>query len=276
MTRHDMNEKTGETTETPAPNIPRILVVTSKGHLTEPVMDYAISVAERLNRAIHAVYVNTLPFLPDGGARARHFSRAVRESATIFKEKAREKPVFFSYTEESGKVGKVVHRLCYSAKRIDFIVIDKGIRRSEVTRKAPVPVFSVIYTQSGKGNPLYKKRHHFNNLNTGGFPMSAKRTRYAKKCLIFGLGSAALYAAVFTSSETVMEYYTRGGWYAILPVATVFAFSYFHGSFTSAFWSMLGIEGSQKAADDLAEKREKSADTVQKRRDDRPRAQINA
>ena len=268
MTKHDMNEKTGETTGASTSNIPRILVVTSKGHLTEPVMDYAISVAERLNRAIHAVYVNTLPFLPDGGVRARHFKKAVRESATVFKEKTRGKPVFFSYTEESGKVGKVVHRLCHSAKRIDFIVIDKGIRRSEVTKMAPVPVFSVIYTQSGKRNSKYKKKHYFNNLNTGGFTMSAKRTRYAKKCLIFGLGTAALYAAVFTSSDTVMDYYTRGGWYAILPVATVFAFSYFHGSFTSAFWSLLGIEGSQKAADELAEKREKSADTAEKQESD--------
>jgi K+-sensing histidine kinase KdpD len=110
MTKHDMNKKTGQASRTPAPSTPRILVVTSKGHLSEPVMDYAISVAERLNHAIHAVYVNTLPFLPDGGARARHFSRAVKESATIFKEKTRQNSVFFSYTEESGKVGKVVHR----------------------------------------------------------------------------------------------------------------------------------------------------------------------
>ena len=63
-----------------------------------------------------------------------------------------------------------------------------------------------------------------------------------------GLGSVALYAAVFTNSDTVMKYFTKGGIFAALPIVTVFAFSFVHGAFASNLWSLLGIEATKKVA----------------------------
>jgi hypothetical protein len=80
------------------------------------------------------------------------------------------------------------------------------------------------------------------------------------------LGSAALYAAVFLNSDTVMQYFTKGGLYSALPIATVFVFSFMHGSFASSFWSMLGIEATKKAQPRVAAKR-----PVQRKR---PRPQL--
>ena len=73
-----------------------------------------------------------------------------------------------------------------------------------------------------------------------------KRMKALKTTVIFGLGTAALYAAVFLNSGLVMKYFTKGGMYGLLPVATVFLFSFVHGTFSGSFWSALGIEASKK------------------------------
>jgi len=73
-----------------------------------------------------------------------------------------------------------------------------------------------------------------------------KRMKALKATVIFGLFTAALYAAVFLNSGLVMKYFTKGGMYALLPVGTAFLFSFVHGAFTGNFWSALGIEASKK------------------------------
>jgi hypothetical protein len=73
-----------------------------------------------------------------------------------------------------------------------------------------------------------------------------KKMKALKGTVIFGLITAALYAAVFLNSGVVMEYFTKGGIYALLPVGTAFLFSFVHGAFTGNFWSALGIEASKK------------------------------
>ncbi|KGO35549.1 hypothetical protein JT06_02020 [Desulfobulbus sp. Tol-SR] len=97
-----------------------------------------------------------------------------------------------------------------------------------------------------------------------------------QNCFVFGGLTAALYAAVFTNQEVVMTYFTKGGVFALLPVAVVFGVSYFHGNFTSSFWSALGIEGSTATTTKKAEVRKETADTAPARKDTRPRAQVNA
>ena len=67
------------------------------------------------------------------------------------------------------------------------------------------------------------------------------------KMLVFGLLSAALYGALFVNQGMISAYCARGAWYSALPIASVFAISFVHGSFTSYFWSVLGIEATRKA-----------------------------
>jgi len=74
---------------------------------------------------------------------------------------------------------------------------------------------------------------------------SSKKKPYGK-AIIFGLIASALYVTLLTYQGLINDNYTRGGLYALLPIATAFIFSFFHGSFTGAFWTVLGIEAKKK------------------------------
>lgn len=253
---------------------PFIMALTRNGHMSEHVMDYAVNVAHRLQYGILAVHVDTLPFFRDSGKRSRLFAAAMRESAALFTEKAKNKHVEIEYLAEIGKASSVVSRLCRSRKRIEFVVIDKGIRIEEIARQSPVPVFPVITTKTGQRNTT-----NFQNLSKKGvLTMStSSKKRHVKNCFLFGGLTAGLYASVFAYQDVVMTYFTKGGLYAALPVATVFAVSYFHGNFTSAFWSALGIEASKNSSTKRPEAAQKVSETVTAPRPDtRPRAQVNA
>lgn len=64
--------------------------------------------------------------------------------------------------------------------------------------------------------------------------------------LLMGLLSVALYVFLLMNQATVNKYFSIGGIYAFLPIATAFIFSFVHGSFTGNFWTVLGIEASKK------------------------------
>lgn len=62
------------------------------------------------------------------------------------------------------------------------------------------------------------------------------------KTAVFGLLSLGSYAALFTHLDLVAEYFTRGGWWAALPLVTAFYFSLVHGVFASNVLSLLKLE----------------------------------
>jgi len=62
------------------------------------------------------------------------------------------------------------------------------------------------------------------------------------KAFILGAISIASYIFLFMNESTVMELFTKGGWYTALPIATVFYFSFIHGGFASNLLTCLGIE----------------------------------
>ncbi|MEW6163138.1 MAG: hypothetical protein AB1606_07495 [Nitrospirota bacterium] len=74
---------------------------------------------------------------------------------------------------------------------------------------------------------------------------SIKKKPYGK-AILFGLVVSVLYFTLLTHQDLINANFTRGGLYALLPIATAFIFSIFHGSFTSAFWTVLGIEAKKK------------------------------
>jgi hypothetical protein len=90
------------------------------------------------------------------------------------------------------------------------------------------------------------------------------------KTVFYGLVTAALYAAVFSQADAIMQLFTKGGMYAALPIGTVFVFSFAHGSFTGNLWSVLGVEAVVKK--DQAEKRPQPA----VRPTQRPRPRLRA
>lgn len=68
-----------------------------------------------------------------------------------------------------------------------------------------------------------------------------KKKKIVIQTIMYGAITAALYAAVFSFANPITELFSRGGFYAALPIATVFVFSFAHGAFTSNLWSVLGI-----------------------------------
>lgn len=66
------------------------------------------------------------------------------------------------------------------------------------------------------------------------------------KTILFGALSLTMYTAFFMNSAVLMTYFTKGLYYAALPILTAFAFSFVHGAFAGNVWSLLGIEAAQK------------------------------
>ncbi len=64
--------------------------------------------------------------------------------------------------------------------------------------------------------------------------------------LIAGIFSIMLYVLLLTEQGTINDYFSRGGFYAFLPIIAAFVFSIVHGSFTGNFWTVLGIEAARK------------------------------
>jgi len=64
--------------------------------------------------------------------------------------------------------------------------------------------------------------------------------------IILGILSLGLYVGLLRQQEFVNTYFTKGGMYAFLPIATAFIFSFVHGNFTGNFWTLLGVEASKK------------------------------
>ena len=63
---------------------------------------------------------------------------------------------------------------------------------------------------------------------------------------VMGIISVALYATLLLKQDMVNSVFAKGGLYALLPIITAFVFSFFHGSFTGHFWTVLGVEASKK------------------------------
>ena len=59
--------------------------------------------------------------------------------------------------------------------------------------------------------------------------------------LIFGAISLTGYIALVSNQELVMDKFTMGGWYTVLPVGAALAFSFIHGAFSSDLLSVLGL-----------------------------------
>jgi hypothetical protein len=74
----------------------------------------------------------------------------------------------------------------------------------------------------------------------------ATKKKPVAKTVIYGALTVVLYAAAFANVDSIMLLFAKGGYYAALPIATVFVFSFAHAAFSGNLWSMLGIEAITK------------------------------
>jgi F0F1-type ATP synthase assembly protein I len=66
------------------------------------------------------------------------------------------------------------------------------------------------------------------------------------KMILFGIISVMIYILLLSKQDFINNNFTRGGLYALLPIATALFFSFIHGNFTSNFWTVLGVEAKKK------------------------------
>jgi|GEM_PF-539576 len=109
---------------------------------------------------------------------------------------------------------------------------------------------AATYAQSGEHETamsIMNRKNHANRDTKGGIGMKQesvkhKTNRYIVPAVGFGIFSLSLYAALLINEGRVMDLFTRGGWFTILPVGCAFLFSFVHGAFASNLLSALGIE----------------------------------
>ena len=97
------------------------------------------------------------------------------------------------------------------------------------------------------------------------------RNKLLLKTLGYGALTATCYAVLFLNADSAMRYFTRGAWYAALPIATALLFSFVHGAFASYLWSFLGIEATRKEVRDQPRKQKR----VAPRRRPRPQPRLS-
>jgi hypothetical protein len=217
----------------------KILVVSKDYAFSNGVVDYAANLSQRLGYDIIAMSVN-----PALGTSGKFFSPYNQHLRGKFTQRAQEAwvPVASELASQGIRSDHVVKfeglsgaikDLNHEVKRIDFVITDSGIKDQEITGEIPLPVFSISGYQ---GEKVMAQEHH----------EKANRGKLITRTIGLGVASAALYAAVFTNTGTIMQYFTKGGIFAALPIITVFAFSFVYGPFTSNLWSLLGIEATKK------------------------------
>jgi hypothetical protein len=199
-----------------------------------------VHLAERLHYDILAMHVGAVE---DDSATSRQqarlqdlYRKRTTEAADALKRKASARGIPCEHLVSFGDLASTVGELHHAIKRIEFVITDSEANKEDIFAEVAIPVFSVTptYWWAEKGG------------KTMGKELAAKKTKPLGKTILFGLGTVAMYAAVFTNTDTIMKYFTRGGWYAALPIATVFVFSFIHGAFASNLWSALGIEARKK------------------------------
>jgi F0F1-type ATP synthase assembly protein I len=92
---------------------------------------------------------------------------------------------------------------------------------------------------------------------------SGNRRKLYGTTLLSGAVSISSYVLLYTHQEWVIRNFTRGGVYAVLPIATAFWFSFVHGTFTSCLLQVLGFRAAAGAAADKKRAGDSSQNEIQ-------------
>lgn len=208
----------------------KILVISTNIGFHDEIMDFAIRLSGRTECQIIAV---SLAEQPQKKNFQRLFTSQDEKQIAKFEKTAWAAGTDFKHISMVAEPGKAAWDLCHKLKRVDFIITDDDSAFEEIKGNVTVPIYKI------KTAANIKKGFKGGFMGTAA---SENRNSYGIKTLIYGIISVALYAAVFTHSDIVMSYFTKGGLYSALPIVTVFIFSFVHGAFAGNLWSLLGIE----------------------------------
>ena len=238
----------------------KILMVSREPRFSEAVVSYAMSLAERLGYDLVALNVGGGEAAPGFWNTAyrrfleERFKKEARAAAAPIKARLGAKGLGFEHLVRFGELGKAVEALNREKRRIEFVLNASEMSEAEMMGGVTLPVFTI---KGNQGEMIMAEK-------------SGRNLKLAGQTVGWGLATAALYAAVFLNGETVMSYFTRGGWFAALPIATVFLFSYVHGTFSHHVWEALGIQAPKRVVQP-----QPTAPRPVRRQRPRPRLRLN-
>ncbi len=223
-------------------SIPVILIVTRNCRLSHSAIRFSLDTAERLGFRVLVVFVNTWPFFWDGGRRERMFCDVANHRIHRFKQIAAEKNVAIDYVLESGKISKVIHRLCRLVRKLEFIVLDQGIQEYSAAT-ATVPVFSLRKKEQVpvRVSPAPETKGHAGWSLSQTLPERTGKFVWVSLQAIFLI---SLYVTFFVQADSIMEYWTRGGCYGVLPALTAWFCCYLQYSLIDSCKSLTQRTGS--------------------------------
>jgi hypothetical protein len=203
-------------------NSRKILVVGNNGLFSNDLINHSVHLAGRLSYDLVALSV-------DEQCEGTAFEKRSGASAARLRARADRLGIHCNVLARSGDVELTVEETIHEIKRVE-IVVTESETNSQSTLNISVPVVNVLS----------------DSKNKGGSSMAA-RSKSSKAVVIgktvgYGAMSAVLCAAAFMHADTLTQTFSRGGWYAALPIASVLVFSFVHGAFANNLWTALGIE----------------------------------
>ncbi len=214
----------------------KILVVSQEAGFSDSVLTYATNLAERLGYDLIAVNVGPAAggqgwqAVPYRQLRQAKFHLKACWAMRRVRQRLAAKGLRFEHQVRFGTLRSVIEQLNHDKKRIEFVLNASAASEAEMLGGVTLPVFTIKAVQ---GKRIMTQQE-------------IRNWKLIGRTIGWGLATVALYAAVFINSGSIMTYFTRGGLYAALPIATVFAFSYIHGTFAHLVWEVLGIRAPQQ------------------------------
>jgi hypothetical protein len=125
----------------------KILVLGQEDTFTEPVMEYATSLAERLGYELLALSVGPVPagksLSPFDQHRQEEFRSQAAAAAAVLAQKAAPRNIHCTHVVKFGDVAKAVEEINRECRRIELVITDSRVKREELHSRVNLPVFSL-------------------------------------------------------------------------------------------------------------------------------------
>ena len=125
----------------------KILVLGQEDTFSEPVMEYATLLAERLGYEVLALSVGPLPLgtalSPEGRQRQEDFRQRASAAAAVLAQKAATRHIPCTHVVKFGDVARAVEEISKEYRRIELVITDSRVKREELHARLNLPVFSL-------------------------------------------------------------------------------------------------------------------------------------
>lgn len=125
----------------------KILVVSQEDAFTEPVMEYATSLAERMGYELIALNVGAAASDNAASGYGQHmqeeFQRRAAASVAVLQQKAAARHIAVTHVVKFGDAGAAVADINREYRRVELMITDSRTREEEVAARVNLPVFSL-------------------------------------------------------------------------------------------------------------------------------------